>query len=117
MIIWDKTPMANKAAVECVDSMLQRIMNNDSPFSGKVFITLGDFHQTCPIIQCRSQTEIISTSIQSSYLWPHFCVYHLSLSIRQQTDPNLQQLSMPLVMELGPLLISLSFNEQPLQNN
>jgi len=88
MIIWDKTPMANKAAVECVDSMLQRIMNNDSPFSGKVFITLGDFHQTCPIIQCRSQTEIISTSIQSSYLWPHFCVYHLSLPIRQQTDPN-----------------------------
>ena len=50
LIIWDETPMANKAAVECVDTMLQRIMNVDSPFGGKVFVTLGDFRQTCPVI-------------------------------------------------------------------
>lgn len=34
--------MVNEAAVECVDVMLQKIMNVDEPFGGKVFVTLGD---------------------------------------------------------------------------
>jgi len=80
--------MANKATVECVDSMLRKIMKNNTPFSGKVFVCLGNFHQTCPVIRCGGQTEIISASIRSSYLWPHFRIYHLSLPIRQQTNPK-----------------------------
>ena len=80
--------MANRAAVECVDSMLRRIMNCDTPFGGKVFITLGDFRQTCPVIRRGGRSEIVSASIRSSYLWPHFQIYHFSLPIRQQTDPE-----------------------------
>ena len=80
--------MANRAAVECVDTMLRRVMNCDSPFGGKVFVTLGDFRQTCPIIRRGGRSEIISASIRSSYLWPHFKIYHFSLPIRQQRDPQ-----------------------------
>ena len=80
--------MANKAAVECVDSLLRRIMNRDAPFGGKVFVTLGDFRQTCPVIRRGGRTEVVSASIRSSYLWPHLRIYNLSLPIRQQTDPE-----------------------------
>ncbi len=79
--------MANKAAVECVDTLLQKIMNVDTPFGGKIFITLGDFHQTCPVICHGGCAEIVSTSIRSSYLWPSFNLYHMTILIRQQMDP------------------------------
>ena len=38
LIVWDETPTANKAAAECVDSVL-RVMNIDAPFGDKVFVT------------------------------------------------------------------------------
>ena len=79
--------MANKAAVECVDAMLRRITNVDTPFGGKIFVALGDFRQTCPVIRRGGRTEIISASIRSSYLWPSFQLYHMSIPIRQQSDP------------------------------
>ena len=63
LIIWDETPMANKAALECVDAMLQRITNIDTPFGGKIFVGLGDFRQTSPIIRHGGRAEIISASI------------------------------------------------------
>ena len=79
--------MANKAAVECVDAMLRRIMNNNSPFGGKVFVALGDFRQTCPVIRRGGHAEIVSASIRSSYLWPTFKLYHMTIPIRQQNNP------------------------------
>ena len=87
LIVWDETPMANKAAVECVDTMLRRITNVDSPFGGKVFVTLGDFRQTCPVIRRGGRAEVVSASIRSSYLWPSFQIYHMTIPIRQQSDP------------------------------
>lgn len=51
LLIWDEAPMANRAVLACVDELLRRIMGNNLPFGGKVFILLGDFRQTCPVIR------------------------------------------------------------------
>ena len=41
----------------------------------------------CPIIHHGTCVEIVSASIQSSYLWPSFQLYHMTIPIRQQTNP------------------------------
>ena len=40
-VVWDELPMANVAIVEAVDRLMQRLMQNDYPFGGKVFIGMG----------------------------------------------------------------------------
>jgi PIF1-like helicase len=37
LIIWEELPMAKKAAVECVDQLLQDTMENDLPLGGKLW--------------------------------------------------------------------------------
>ena len=54
LILWDEAPMANKAVLHCVDEVCRQWMHNNLPFSGKVFLALGDFRQTCPVIHHRT---------------------------------------------------------------
>ena len=90
LIIWDEAPMANKAVLECVDSILSKTMQNDSPFGGKVILLSGDFRQTCPVIPHGQREDIIEASIRSSYLWPAFTIYKFTIPIRQAEDEQLQ---------------------------
>lgn len=51
LIVWEEFPMANKAAIECVDFLLRQIMKNELPFGNKTFLTLGDFRQLTPVLR------------------------------------------------------------------
>lgn len=61
---------------------------DDLPFGGKVFILLGDFRQTCPVIPGGSHAQIIDACIQSSPLWKNFSLRHLTHLIRNAEDPE-----------------------------
>jgi ATP-dependent DNA helicase PIF1 len=41
LIVWDEAPMAPIMALNTIDRLLRKIMNNDLPFGGKV-IVLGN---------------------------------------------------------------------------
>jgi PIF1-like helicase len=51
LIVWEEFPMANKAAIECADSLLRQIMGNGLPFGNKTFLALGDFRQVAPVLR------------------------------------------------------------------
>ena len=38
LIIWDEAPMAPLHAVNMIDRLLRKIMNNNLPFGGKVIV-------------------------------------------------------------------------------
>ena len=79
--------MANWAILACVDEVLCMCTNNDHPFGGKVFILLGDFQQTCPVIHGGSCSQVIYASIQSSPLWWTFAICQLLTPIWNAQDP------------------------------
>lgn len=86
VIIWDEAPMAKSTVLRCVDETCRRVMHNDLPFGGKVVVLLGDFRQTCPVIRFGTRQQIVSASIRSSALWPHFVVRRLTKPIRNAED-------------------------------
>ncbi|GJE90163.1 ATP-dependent DNA helicase PIF1 [Phanerochaete sordida] len=87
-IMWDEAPMANKAVLACVDDTSRTIMDNDLPFGGKVFVLLGDFRQTCPVVRHGSRADVVDASIKSSSLWRHFTIFRLTTPIRNAEDPE-----------------------------
>jgi hypothetical protein len=42
LFIWDETPMAPTMALNAIDRLLRKLMNNNFPFGGKV-IVLGKY--------------------------------------------------------------------------
>ena len=59
LILWDEAPMANKAVLACVDATLHKVTESHLPFGGKVFILLGDFHQTCPVVRGGRKADVV----------------------------------------------------------
>lgn len=87
LIIWEELPMANKAAVECVNSFLQQLEGNILPFGGKLFLGLGDFRQVAPVVKGGGPRACYDASIRSSDIWKHFTVLRLHQPIRNASDP------------------------------
>jgi PIF1-like helicase len=78
--------MANRAVLGCIDDVCCQIMDKPTIlFGGKIVILLSDFRQTCPVIRQGTCTQVVSASIRSSPLWPHFDINHL---IHQQNCPE-----------------------------
>jgi ATP-dependent DNA helicase PIF1 len=74
--------MANRAVLGCVDEVCHQIMDKPTiPFGGKIVILLSDFRQTCPVIRQGTCAQVVSASIRSSLLWPHFDIHHLIVPI------------------------------------
>jgi hypothetical protein len=81
--------MANKAAIECVDQLLQVLMGTAAPFGGKLFLALGDFRQVAPVVRGSvGEAATFQSSVRSSYLWPKFRLLRLSAPIRTAADPE-----------------------------
>ncbi|XP_057450927.1 uncharacterized protein LOC130742851 [Lotus japonicus] len=80
--------MLNKWCFEALDRTLNDIMKShqsvDSgmPFGGKVVVLGGDFRQILPVIQKGSRSEIVSATINSSYLWKQCHVLKLTKNMR-----------------------------------
>ncbi|XP_058784184.1 uncharacterized protein LOC131658953 [Vicia villosa] len=73
LIIWDEAPMAHKYCFETLDRTLKDVMSNysnsDSVFGGKVVIFGGDFCQILPVVPEGSRSDIVHSTINSSYIW------------------------------------------------
>ncbi len=69
-----------KQILECVDRSLRYICDVDLPFAGKIVIFSGDFRQILPVIKNGSRSQIISSTINRSYLWKYIKpnLFHLS---------------------------------------
>ena len=86
--IWDEAPMANKAVFNCVEETCRYVTRCNLPFGGKVIVLLGDFRQTCPVIQNGSRQQVVDACIKSSPLWSLFQQTTLTRLIRNAEDPN-----------------------------
>ena len=64
VFIWDEAPMATDDAVNAIDKLLKKIMKNDLPFGGKVFVMGGDFRQTAVVIPKANIQKICEKSIK-----------------------------------------------------
>lgn len=88
VLIWDELPMANKAAVECVDNLCRALNRRDAPFGGIPFVGLGDFRQVAPVVKGTGVAPALLASIKSSHLWRAFTVLSLHQAIRTAGDPE-----------------------------
>lgn len=86
--VWDEAPMVNRAVLASVDAVLRETMENNAPFGGTVFVLLGDFRQTCPVVRRGSRAQVVDASIKSSPLWSNFTVMRLTAPIRNAADPE-----------------------------
>ena len=87
VIIWDKFPMAQSGAISAVDILLRHIMNTDTPFGGKVIISIGDFRQVGPVIPNGGPTACFMASVLSLPIWKLFHIHQLTSPIRNAGDP------------------------------
>src|SRR5208282_5791702 len=84
LIIWDESTMATHYALEAVDRLLKDLMDNQSPFGGKVILLGGDFRQCLPVVKHANRTVIVESSIKFSRLWS--CFKRLKLNRNMRTS-------------------------------
>ncbi|KAK7323502.1 hypothetical protein VNO77_26978 [Canavalia gladiata] len=90
LIIWDKAPMTHKYCFEVVDKTFRDILrfsnpdNIHKPFGGKVIVFGGDFRQILPVIPKDSRQDVVTATINSSYLWRYCEVLTLTKNMRLQ---------------------------------
>jgi hypothetical protein len=80
--------MANHAILACVENTCRTVMDSAEPFGRKVVVLSGDFHQTCPVIQCQTRAQVADASIRSFLFWPAFKICHLTQPICNAVDPE-----------------------------
>ncbi|XP_019165748.1 PREDICTED: ATP-dependent DNA helicase PIF1-like [Ipomoea nil] len=100
LIIWDEAPMMHKHCFEALDRTMRDLMRFHDPlsaektFGGKTVVFGGDFRQILPVIPKGTRQDIVSATINSSYLWDTCKVLRLTKNLRlNRMDPevDLQQ--------------------------
>ncbi len=84
LIIWDESTMATHYALDAVDRLLKDLMDNQSPFGGKVILLGGDFRQCLTVVKHANRTVIVESSIKFSRLWS--CFKRLKLNRNMRTS-------------------------------
>ncbi|XP_031097006.1 uncharacterized protein LOC116001257 [Ipomoea triloba] len=88
LIIWDEAPMMHKHCFEALDRTLRDLLrfsdphSNKKTFGGKTVVLGGDFRQILPVVPKGSRQDIVSASINSSYLWESCQVLRLTKNLR-----------------------------------
>ena len=90
LILWDEAPMANKAVLACINATLHKVTESHLPFGGKVFILLGNFCQTCPVVRGGHKVDIVDACLQQSPLWSLFHIWRLTVPVRNAQDLTFQ---------------------------
>jgi hypothetical protein len=88
VFIIDEISMVPKYALECIDRKLKELMENDSPFGGKIMIIGGDFRQILPVRKRAGRNDLVSLSVTQSNLWKQFKVFRLKKNQRVLTGAN-----------------------------
>jgi hypothetical protein len=78
--------MAHKYCFEALDTTMKDIMNkhnnNSQIFGGKVVVFGGNFRQILPVVPRGKRSDIVHSSINSSYIWDHVQVLTLTKNMR-----------------------------------
>ncbi|XP_031095204.1 uncharacterized protein LOC115999495 [Ipomoea triloba] len=88
LIIWDEAPMMHKHCFEALDRTMrdllrfQNLNSANQTFGGKTMVFGGDFWQILPIVPKGSRQDIVSATINSSYLWNSCKVLRLTKNLR-----------------------------------
>ncbi|CAO2834987.1 unnamed protein product, partial [Amaranthus hypochondriacus] len=92
LIIWDEAPMMKKHCFEALDRSMRDTIRGpdgrpvDLPFGCKVVVLGGDFRQILPVIAKGTRQDVVSATLNSSYLW-HTCkVLRLTKNMRLQSN-------------------------------
>ncbi|XP_031099477.1 uncharacterized protein LOC116003677 [Ipomoea triloba] len=91
LIIWDEAPMMHKHCFEALDRTLRDLLRftdtnaENRTFGGKTVVLGGDFRQILPVIPKGTRQDIVSASINSSYLWDS-CQTYLSCDTVCKSD-------------------------------
>ncbi|GAA0187454.1 hypothetical protein LIER_34742 [Lithospermum erythrorhizon] len=80
--------MANKAAIEALDKLLQDLCKQKTLFGGKLVVFGGDFGQVFPVVCDGTRSQQISASMVSSTIWSHLVKIPLTLNMRAHEDPG-----------------------------
>ena len=71
LIIIDEISRLSKYALNAIDEVLRRCMQNYRLFGGKNILLGGYFIQAPTIVMNGAKSDIIEASIKSSHLWKH----------------------------------------------
>ncbi|XP_031096932.1 ATP-dependent DNA helicase PIF2-like [Ipomoea triloba] len=88
LIIWNEAPMMHKHCFEALDRTMRDLLRFSNPssemstFGGKTVVLGGDFRQILPVIPKGSRQDIVSSTINSSYLWSSCIVLRLTKNLR-----------------------------------
>lgn len=82
LIIWDEITMVHRHAAEALDRTLRDIRDDDRPFGGVEVVFGGDYQQTLPVVLHGTREDIVSATLQHSYLWSNVKVLQLHVNMR-----------------------------------
>ncbi|XP_019199145.1 PREDICTED: uncharacterized protein LOC109192894 [Ipomoea nil] len=94
LIIWDEAPMMHKHCFEALDRTMRDLLRFVDPcsemktFGGKTVVLGGDFCQILPVVPKGTRQDIVSSAINSSYLWDSCKVLRLTQNLRLCSVPN-----------------------------
>jgi hypothetical protein len=83
-ICYDEVSMVSKEVAECLNRLLQDIMNCSLPFGGKVVVFLGDFKQLLPVAPGRKYPA----TIKNTSWWNNTRVLRFTNNFRAQSNPE-----------------------------
>ena len=88
LIIWDEATMQLRYAFEAVDHTCRDVRNSEQPFGGITVVFGGDFQQILPVVVKGSREDIVSASLQRSYLWPEVNILRLQRNMRLEGNDD-----------------------------
>ena len=88
LIIWDEATMQLRYAFEAVDRTCRDVQNSEQPFGGITVVFGGDFQQILPVVVKGSREDIVSASLQRSYLWPEVNILRLQRNMRLEGNDD-----------------------------
>ncbi|XP_019177489.1 PREDICTED: uncharacterized protein LOC109172686 [Ipomoea nil] len=94
LIIWDEAPMMHKHCFESLDRTMRDLLrfvdthSSTKTFGGKTVVLGGDFCQILPVVPKGTRQDIVSSAINSSYLWDSYKVLRLTKNLTLSSVPN-----------------------------
>ncbi len=75
VIVWDESTMIGLNIMGVFDRFLRVLMENDLLVGGKIFILLGDWCQTLPIVPKEGQAQVTKIILKKISWWPQLQVF------------------------------------------
>ena len=78
----DEVSMMERELLDCLDTFLKQLMNNNEPFGGKLLVLIFDLRQLPPVVIHGHRASIAAKSIKNSRIWRHIQIRHLKKNMR-----------------------------------